>query len=833
MEHSNKQPIILCVKLLIYKLFWLNVPHQITHTIRYLFLGFASLFALITSWWVYAENSTAAPENPYAHLDWVPRKSFQAVDDPRLENVPSYCRGAFLEPEKYSFASGRPEPPATTKKTRQITTYSNSVLHTPGVSTEFQGNVELLQDNFRLLSDSIIYRIDQNSITLPEPITLREPGFLLRGERAFIDLDSGQLNFWNTQYVLHDQHIHGSAKKLKRKGDTTTITSGSYSSCPPDQKPIWQLRAQKMRLNATTGWGSTRNARLEIYNIPVLYFPYLQFPLDDRRKTGLLFPSISSSELGGIDTSLPLYLNLAPNYDATLIPRYIRRRGTLYQGEFRYLNKYGLGSINLKSLRNDQQIIAAQNADPADDALQEFDPNRSYASWRHNGSHGPHWSSFAFAEYASDEEYFHDFGNDFNTASQTHLNRTATLLYRHQYWQLRTSLRGFQTIDDDIAEGDRPYMQLPILELNANYPLSSRIDLSLRGESSYYVREVNDPLVENVEGNRFRVESGLRATYSSAWGHIIPTLRLQQLSYALESGGESENITVPLFSLDSGLFFERDFTWKNDRYRQTLDPRFFYLYAPEKSQDSLPNFDSSELTFNYSQLFRDSRFSGGDRIADYNQISLGLSSTVSSRDSGEELVSIALGQAFFLEDPQVRLLPAIDSPERSPISGYLSFRPVKNWLLNASFSWNADHNIHEENSFGATYLSDMDYLFNLEFRSRESRRDRSYNLRERTRQSKVSFVWPLHPRWKLIGYWHYNIKDQENLNGDLSIETLIGAQYENCCIQVKILNHRYLQEQFDELKPKRQLRLQIQLKGLANLDDQVSEILARTIPYYR
>ena len=292
-------------------------------------------------------------------------------------------------------------------------------------------------------------------------------------------------------------------------------------------------------------------------------------------------------------------------------------------------------------------------------------------------------------------------------------------------------------------------------------------------------------------------------------------------------------MTVPLFSLDTGLFFERNFEWKNAHYRQTLDPRLFYLYAPTKSQGHLPNFDSSELTFNYSQLFRDSRFSGGDRFADYNQISLGLSSAVSSRDSGEEVFSIALGQAFFLKDPEVRLLESNDAPERSPISGYLFLRPADKWLLNASFSWNGDHNIHEENSFGATYLGDIGQLFNIEFRSRENRVNASFNGRDRSRQSKLSFAWPLSPRWKILGYWHYNIKDQLNLEGDLSIETLAGVQYENCCVQVKILNHRYLQEQLDELAPKRQLRLQIQLKGLANLDDQVSDILQRTIPHYQ
>ncbi|MBL4607143.1 MAG: LPS-assembly protein LptD, partial [Pseudomonadales bacterium] len=525
---------------------------------------------------------------------------------------------------------------------------------------------------------------------------------------------------------------------------------------------------------------------------------------------------------------------LAPNYVATITPRYIRRRGTLYQSEFRYLNNFGQGALSVNSLSNDKQIIATQQSDATSaETAQQLEPDRNYVSWNHSGRYGQHWSSHAYAEYASDEEYFHDFGNDFNTSNLAYLNRSATLLYRDQFWQLGTSLQGFQTIDNDIAEKDRPYMQLPVMTLNASYPLSRYFDLQFTGESTYYIREIDDPFVDNIEGNRMRLVPALQATFSSAWGHIIPRVKLQQLNYSLESDADSEDVTVPLFSLDTGLFFERDFKWKNTQYRQTLDPRLFYLYAPTKPQDHLPNFDSSELTFNYSQLFRDSRFSGGDRLADYNQVSLGLSSTVSSRNNGEEVLSIALGQAFFLKDPEVRLLESNDTPERSPISGYLSLRPAENWLLNASFSWNGDHNIHEENSFGATYIGDSGQLMNIELRSRENLVGASYNQRSRLRQSKLSFAWPLLPRWKVLGYWHYNIKDQANLEGDLSIETLVGVQYENCCVQIKILNHRYLQEQFDQLTPKRQLRLQIRLKGLANLDDQVSDILQRTIPYYQ
>ena len=765
------------------------------------------------------------PDTLTGTLDWVPRSDFKRYSDPRLSTVPAYCSGTFLDPNA-DYAADNTE-------NNTLTAFSNKTIHTPNESSIFSGNVKLNHNQFHLFSETVIYKPLENNIQLPEPVILREPGFMLKGERAFFDLDNGLINFWQAQYVLHEQNIHGSASQLQREGDTTTISQGVYSSCPPADWPIWQLRSSKMKLNASTGWGSAQNVRLELFRMPVLYLPYIQFPIDDRRKTGLLFPSIASGDLGGIDFALPLYLNIADNYDALLIPRYIRRRGTLNQGQFRYLNKLGRGSLTLAMLKEDQQVLNAKTAASATaSSIAELDTQREFASWHHYGRYGPNWSSSIIGEYISDEEYFHDFGTDFNTSNQTHLKRSAAITYLNEFWRFNATLTSFQTIDEDIPEADLPYLQLPALTLTGSQALSEYLDFTFTGENIYFVRDINNSAEPNPEGSRLRIEPGLRAAFRSPWGFITPALKLKQLSYWLEGSDSPEDVTVPLFSLDTGLFFERDIKLGTTNYRQTLDPRLFYLYAPSKQQDQLPNFDSSELTFNYNQLFRDNRFSGGDRIADYNQVSLGLSTTVSSHDSGKNLFTAALGQAFFLDKSEVRLLTAEGAPEQSPVSGQLSLQLNSNWLIRSSFSWNSEHNINEENSIAASYQPGNNKLINLEFRSRETLLDGSYNQRDRSRQSKLSFAWPLHPRWKVLGYWHYNIKDQAKLSGDLTIESLVGLEYENCCVQVKLLNHRYLQEQFDVLTPKRQLRIQLQLKGLANLDDQVSDILQRTIPYY-
>lgn len=776
----------------------------------------------------------AASEQPsYAELDWVDKRQFSQVHDERLNAVPAYCQGTFLEPDqtKDELALQHDE------NLQDVKAFSNELNLVPGISSEFKGHVALRYEKFRLYSDSVIYRIDQNTLTLPDSIVLREPGFLLRGDHAFLDMDNGEVDVWNPTYVMHQQHAHGHAAQLRRKGDTTVIRQGTYTTCPPSEHPIWQLRAHKMALDTNSGWGSAQHARIEVNDVPVMYLPYMEFPLDDRRKTGLLFPTIANTA-GGLDFSLPLYLDLAPNYDATLTPRYINGHGTLFQNEMRYLNQEGLNSLTVNAINNDQKILKAeQAAQTQNTTLSNINPDRLFVSVRHAGQLSPNLSSSVSADYVSDEEYFHDFGLDFQTKTQTYLNRSASLSYNETYWSASAGLKGFQVIDKDTPLTSRPYSQLPVLTFNGHYPLSSQLDFIFQSEDSYFYRGTTDPSLINPEGDRLQLSPGLQAMFSSPWGHISPTLKVKQLSYWLKNEGPlssetTEDITVPVFSLDSGLFFERDLDWAGKSYRQTLDPRIFYLYSPRKNQQNLPNFDSSELTFDYSQLFRDSRFSGGDRIADYNQVSLGLSTSIDSQESGNEVLNFSLGQAFFIENPTVRLLPDQSNAESSPITGSATLHLTRNWLLNNGFTWNSDINLIESNTFGVVYLGDIGELLSLELYSRE-RLNAATSTYIPSEQSKLGFAWPLHPQWKMIGYWHYNLKDQPNLKGDLSIENLLGLQYENCCVQIKLLNHRYLLEQFNVVQPTHQLLLQLQLKGMANFDDRVTEILQRTIPNYQ
>ncbi|PCJ17640.1 MAG: hypothetical protein COB04_08465 [Gammaproteobacteria bacterium] len=799
-------------------------------------------------------------DTPYAHLDWLPRQQFDQIDDPALEQVPQFCSGTFYAPSPTEpgtntgtntgtaadAKTGTSESLETNK--HLVTAEADRADHQPGDSSTLTGSVHVQQGTRSFRSDTIHFDHRLNHASMPGKTEFREPGLLILGEDALIDLEKDRVEIKNAQYVLHQNHIHGSAEKLQKNQDITLIDNGVYTSCPPAKRPIWQLRSQQMRLNQSSGWGSAKHVRVEIYQVPLLYIPYFKFPLDDRRQSGFLFPNIGLDDQGGADLTVPYYFNLAPNYDLTYSPRYIRSRGALHQAQLRYLNAFGTGEIALAGLRKDKQVIQQEEANLDPSNILNTEPNRKFAAILHEGHYLSRWTSRINAQYASDQAYFQDLGSDFSVNNRTHLERQAALSYSGVDWNFSGSLQGFQTLDPNLEDTQKPYFQLPLLKLSTLQTPKQWLTVGFEGEYVYFDRNAEDSVLINPTGHRLQLEPSVSLPYTPQWGFVTPTLKLRHLQYQLngrqEGSDTSPSATVPVFNLDSGLYFERDLQWRGQSFLQTLDPRLFVLHAPFKDQDDFPDFDSSTLTHSYNQLFRDRRFSGGDRIGDHNQISLGLSSSTFETQSGQERFQLLIGQSFFLKDRQVALTEntlneVISQQEQSPISGEARLMVFDHWKLSSSFSWDADQNINEANTLSATYLPGNGRLLQLSYHSREQTEfeQPDFNARTSTRQSKVSFALPLKSQWTVFGHWNYNLKDQALANGDAlpghtTLESFLGLEYQNCCLQARLINHRFLRETDAELKPRQQIMLQLQLKGLANFDDNIRNILDRTIPGY-
>ncbi|MBN4081999.1 LPS assembly protein LptD, partial [Beggiatoa alba] len=352
----------------------------------------------------------------------------------------------------------------------------------------------------------------------------------------------------------------------------------------------WSLSSRHIKLDRAKGVGTAYHATLRVKNVPVFYTPYISFPLSDKRKSGFLAPSFGSFGVSGTEILTPYYWNIAPNYDATITPRYLEKRGLQLQNEFRYLKPRHHGIVEAEYLASDNL----------------FNDDRSFLRLQHDSAFSNQWrGSLLFAE-VSDANYFEDLGDSLSITAITHLERRADLTYNGNWGNLLARVQDYQTINDAIPASGRPYKRLPQLLYSSSLPSYLDIDSQVRGEWVQFDR------TDSVTASRFDVQPTLSDYYGRSWGFFQPKLSLRHTQYDLDNQaagiGNSRTRTLPISSLDGGLFFDKPLSWGKRAFIHTLEPRLFYLYVPFDNQDDIPTFDTGINDFTFDQMFRDNRF---------------------------------------------------------------------------------------------------------------------------------------------------------------------------------------------------------------------------------
>lgn len=682
-----------------------------------------------------------------------------------------------------------------------------------GTST-LKGKVAISQPGRRIEADQAELTRNQNEGNFSGNILIAEPGLVLTGDEASFDFQTQQARIRRTEFVSSAINARGRADEIQRnEAGLLTIAHGEYSTCPPDDR-TWSFEASKIRLNQTTGRGEVRNAILNVQDIPVLYVPYFNFPIDARRQTGILIPRFGATNDGGFDFALPVYLNLAPNYDATLTPRVMTRRGTMLEGEFRYLlPRLGAGHIVGGYL-------------PDDDLYGGLD--RKSIAWRQSGQVAPHLQLNTNVNYVSDSAYFIDLGTDLNITNTEFQERTGELIYSRENWSLLGRVQGFQTIDPQITDADKPYARLPQLLLSTGHRVARGWQPGLRAESVYFERQIDDGSGPEVNGARLRIDPALSYVVAEPWGFVTPAVKLRTLGYELTGAGvaggsDTESVASTNFSLDSGLTFERS----EGAYTQTLEPRAYYLFAPYTDQDKLPNFDTATSTFSFQQLFRDSRFSGGDRLDDANQLSLGLTSRVISPENGQEVIRASVGQIQYFRPRKVRLDTSqpIDEADSSNLAAQLAAPIGRGWSSTADALWTPNLEHTSQLSVNFNYLPESrDRLANLGYNFR--REDPALG-QEALRQATFSLIQPVRTNWQLLALMQYDLRNEETQ------ESLLGVQYEACCWKLRLFDRRFLADP-DDISPgarreRHTIFVEVELKGLAGISSGVQNLLSNNV----
>jgi LPS-assembly protein len=648
----------------------------------------------------------------------------------------------------------------------------------PDGLNEFSGAVRLKRDGVEISADQLIYDKSTEEARAHGNVTLRnESGDSFSSPEIQMRLDTHTGHMKSVTYEIAQTHGRGDAEHVEFESPTLTRLSNlRFTTCVLGQDD-WFLKARDLELDTETDTGSARHATISFFGAPIFYWPYLRFPISDARRSGFLFPHFGYSSDHGGELAVPYYWNIAPNYDATFTPRLLSKRGMQLQNEFRYLGRHSEGKLLFEALPDDRLA----------------DDDRAAGSYKHAQTLNPRWSAHIDYNRVSDKNYLDDFGNSIDVTSRTHLTETADIGYRGNVWQFTARASGFQTLDATIPQTNRPYARTPQLILNAN-PRSDPNSPKLQFESElvYFQRE------ENVKGGRVNLHPAISWPLRNSYAFFTPKAGIQHIAYRLSdtTSDETPQITSGIYSLDSGLFFDRDTSWGNRPYTQTLEPRLFYVFIPHTEQDDFPVFDTAEPDFSFLNLFRENRFLGGDRIGDTNQATLALTTRLFDDADGIERMRASIGRIYYFDDRRVNIPEGTLTTQASDLVGEAEARLVGNWYFRANVQRNEELDQVRKGSLYFQYQPAKDRIFNLGYRF----------IRNDLQESDVSTEWPVGGRWTFRARSLYSLRDSHNL------DSYAGFEYNACCWALRVFARRRVSQTGEQ---KNSILAQLELTGLS------------------
>ena len=732
--------------------------------------------------------------------------------------------------------------------------------------SELNGNVEVAQAHQIVTGETAyIYRdAKTNQVTKIEllgEVRYAEPDHLMIARKATINPTDKSGKVEDVLYLFNSQRNEavlpawGRASFIERFANKDyLLRKATYTTCAPQDKS-WQIEADEIQLDNTAARGVARNAVLRVADWPLLYTPYLSFPLSKKRKSGFLMPMSGYSNVGGFDLALPYYWNIAPNYDATIVPHLYTRRGFMMGGDFRFLTESSTGIVGGNFLPKDKAFSAFLNENKTQyPSLSEISTDRWSFLLHESTAFTNNLRMNINYQQVSDGYYLQDFSSNLAILTENQLLHQGDLTYTTDHWLFAGMLQGYQTLHPiNQTPISDVYERLPQLLARASYnDLPMHANFNLLGEFDYYHWPTET--VTQPQGPRYHISPALSFPHLKPWGYVTPSVELVENYYDVHYDGESNsntfNRTIPRYSLDSGLTFERTTALTGKAFTQTLEPRLYYLYVPIQNQTSVPVYDSGYMIFNNDQLFRTNRFSGFDRIGDTNQLSYALTSRWLSEENGQEKASVSVGQIHYFANRQVQLCyqkngNCVDSPlalgflsplaESSPIASRGVYNISSAWVMSGDYVWdtythatnNGDLNFHYQPavnhiiSFGYSYLTNGNLLQVANNRIQDNA----------LHQTTVAYAWPLSEQWSGLGAYSYNISK------GYGMMTFLGLQYDDCCWAMRLIGGRTFQSlSSSSLLPQynNNVYLQIMLKGLGSVaNSDPATTIASYLPGYR
>ncbi|HEY8608799.1 MAG TPA: LPS-assembly protein LptD [Noviherbaspirillum sp.] len=655
-------------------------------------------------------------------------------------------------------------------------------------------DVEIIRGPTTLNADRATYRVVEDEVEAQGNVRMRRFGDTYTGDELRFKMEAQEGYVTNPTYHLQLNNARGTADRIDFEGENrATVTDGSYSTCEgPD--PDWYLRAGRLNLDGDRDEGIARNALLYFKDVPILAAPAMSFPLSDARKSGFLPPTIGTTSKGGFEVMVPYYFNIAPNRDLTLFPRVYARRGVQLGAEARYLGETYSGITRVEVLPSDR----------------ETHTDRYALSSTHTQTLAPGWGLSWNLNTASDDEYPDDFSSTLTTSRQRLMARDVAVGYSGSFWSASARASNYQVLQDPDAPIARPYDRLPQITFASGQQDIKGFDWNADSELTRFYHP------DLVRGDRFMLNPRVAYPIIEPGYFITPRFSIHHTSYALQNNAvgspDSLTRTLPTFSVDSGLVFERDANFLGKEMIQTLEPRLFYVYTPYRDQSDFPVFDSAEADLSFAQLFSENRFIGFDRISDANQLTAALISRYIEQD-GVERIRFAVGQRYYLNEQRVTLRGARND-SRSDLLLSAFGRITRQFSLDGNVQYSQTNNTVSHANYGVQWAPAPRKVLNLRYR-----RDRLNDLE----QVDVSGQWPLSRRWYGVARVNYSLPESK------VAESLFGVEYMADCWVLRVVAQR---TPTSSERANSSIFFQLELNGLTKLGSNPLDALRLNIPGY-
>ena len=688
---------------------------------------------------------------------------------------------------------------------------------------EAEGTVRLRRRGQAIYADWLRYDKPADEVHARGNVRLEQRGDVLEGTEMRMQLDSGRGSVEKPAYEVRVNATrgHGNAERIEMEGDNKyKVLGGNYTSCDVGETD-WFVRAKEFEIDKDRQIGTARGAHVDFFGVPILYSPYLSFSLDRQRKSGLLSPTFGNTGNSGTEFSIPYYWNIAPNYDATITPRVMSKRGEMLSTEFRNLGERSRGELRYEIIPRDR---VKNDSDRYAVNLQQT------KSWE-NG-----WAANVNIQKVSDDTYFTDLTTQIASTSQSILPRSGTIGKSGNWlndgtWSTSASVQRWQTLQTNAATPLTPPYNRSQLTFAASKQNVGYADLDLYSSAV----EFTHPSLPN--GRRYLAYPSASLPLQNSFAYITPKVGMHLTHYDLDQATTTvpdQNRSLPIFSTEGGVVFERNTAMFGQGLLQTFEPKFYYVYIPTRAQNQIPNFDSAFQDISFATLFTENQFSGYDRINDANQMTTGITTRLLQQDSGVERIRMGVAQRYYFKTQDVTL-PNVSArgSNSSDLLAAVSGTVAPHWTVDAGWQYTTDLSQTQRFNSSVRYQPEPGQVVNVAYRYTNgslattsqpvSALATAIPSLNTLRQVDLSTQWPLTSHLSAVARYNYSIQDSK------ALETLMGMEYNAGCWAFRIVAHKFTTAAATQVTS---VFMQLELNGLSKIGSNPLDILRRNIGGY-